>query len=186
MARLSKITTKTGDQGTSSLSDGVRISKADRVFEVMGDVDELNAHLGHLAGLIVSSTDADSPADLVTRLHQVQQQLFNIGGQLSMPDYEGITVVQLQQLDDWIQQDNAQLPPLKEFILPRGSQMVTQCHIARTVCRRVERHFFAWSEQAKLPLIGQYLNRLSDWLFITARQLQQQPEQHWQKMNIDS
>ena len=206
--RLSKIYTRTGDDGTTGMADGSRISKADLLFEVMGDVDELNSQLGlarsYYQQAIATSTDLVSSTGLVSSnnltesnikppseaadfsahmaqlnapdfarvLTILQHLLFNLGGELAMPDYEGVSSAHTQWLESQIDLMNEHLPPLKDFILPTGSILVSQLHVCRSVCRRGERHAVALNEQdqtAIRPSATRFLNRLSDWLFVAAR-----------------
>ncbi|MFZ9140355.1 MAG: cob(I)yrinic acid a,c-diamide adenosyltransferase, partial [Burkholderiaceae bacterium] len=145
--RLSAITTRTGDDGTSGLADGTRLPKDHARFHAMGDVDELNSQLGLLraqlkAGLSAPQALAAHAAEMQAvdeALRQVQNDLFNLGGQISCPGMTLLMPERLQQLDDWVARDNADLPRLTEFILPGGSLAAAQCHIARTLARRAER-----------------------------------------------
>ncbi|TJY64849.1 cob(I)yrinic acid a,c-diamide adenosyltransferase [Sinimarinibacterium sp. CAU 1509] len=177
--RLSKIVTRTGDTGTSGLADGSRLPKWDLRFEAMGDVDELNSHLGVLLTL-------NLPQELATVLLDVQQRLFDIGGELAMPEYHAIREEHLATLDAALEQFNASLPPLKEFILPGGSPAAAQAHLARAVARRAERAL--WRTHENTPLQHtfslRFLNRLSDLLFVMARVLGRSAgaaESTWQK-----
>jgi cob(I)alamin adenosyltransferase len=166
--RLDKITTKSGDKGSTGLGDGGRVDKYSLRIEVIGDVDELNAFMGLLAS-------QELPKDLVDPVNRIQHQLFNVGGELSMPKEQFIRDRDVQQLEGWIEKLNADLPPLKEFILPGGGMAASSCHIARTVCRRAERHAFALDREEVLNAnLLRYLNRLSDLLFIMCRVIMQQ------------
>jgi len=187
--RLSVITTRTGDDGTTGLSDGSRIPKNHPITHAMGDVDELNSHLGvviaHLSTLI-SEQSATHPnteplSVLKERLIQIQHHLFNLGGELSMPGYELIKEADVLFLDQIITELNQHLPRLREFILPGGHMLSAHTHVCRTICRRAERAVIA-TEPANLNL-QHYLNRLSDLLFVMARyinQLTNSPEPLWQ------
>jgi cob(I)alamin adenosyltransferase len=163
--RLSKITTRTGDDGTTGLAGNTRIGKDEPRIKVMGDVDELNSHLG----LLMTET---LPTDIRELLTAIQHHLFDLGGELAMPEYIGVTDEKLALLDEAIARYNASLPPLKEFILPGGSRAAAQCHVCRTVCRRAERRMVSLARSESLSaLLVPYLNRLSDLLFILARVL---------------
>ena len=171
--RLSKIYTRTGDDGTTGMADGNRVSKADNLFSVMGDVDELNSHIGLVrAQLTQTSTDATKNADFAQALVIIQHLLFNIGGELAMPEYEGVNSTHIAWLEQQIDAMNSTLPALKDFILPTGSVLVSQLHVARTVCRRAERQAVLLQQQrpeAIRPTAVSFINRLSDWLFVAAR-----------------
>ena len=178
--RLDRITTKTGDRGSTGLGDGSRVDKYSLRIEVIGDVDELNSFMGLLAS-------QELPKDLVDPINRIQHQLFNVGGELSMPKEQFIRDRDVQQLEGWIEKFNADLPPLKEFILPGGGMAASACHIARTVCRRAERHAFALDREEVLNAnLLRYLNRLSDLLFIMCRvimQQQQKTEEMWDSLD---
>lgn len=171
--RLSKIYTRTGDDGTTGMADGSRVSKADHLFSVMGDVDELNSHIGLVrAQLTQTSIDETQKADFAQALVIIQHLLFNIGGELAMPEYEGVSAVHIDWLEQQIDAMNSTLPALKDFILPTGSVLVSQLHVARTVCRRAERQAVLLQQQrseAIRPTAVRFINRLSDWLFVAAR-----------------
>ena len=163
--RLSQIATRTGDDGTTGLGDNTRVSKNSGRPHAMGDVDELNSHIGLL---LCESL----PQDVRDLLVEVQHQLFNLGGELSMPGYELLKDDALLQLDNALAHYNANLPRLLEFILPAGTRAASQAHICRTVARRAERHVVALEQaEAMRPAPRQYLNRLSDLLFVLARVL---------------
>ncbi|MBB6579412.1 cob(I)alamin adenosyltransferase [Comamonas odontotermitis] len=163
--RLSQIATRTGDDGTTGLGDNSRVSKASGRPHAMGDVDELNSHIGLLLC-------EPLPSDVRELLIDIQHQLFNLGGELSMPGYELLKDDALLQLDDALARYNAQLPRLAEFILPAGTRAASQAHVCRTVARRAERMVVALQEaEAMRPAPRQYLNRLSDLLFVLARVL---------------
>ena len=163
--RLSQIATRTGDDGTTGLGDNTRVSKASGRPHAMGDVDELNSHIG----LLLCEVLADDVRELLV---DIQHQLFNLGGELSMPGYELLKDDALLQLDEALAHYNAQLPRLQEFILPAGTRAAAQAHVCRTVARRAERMVVALQEaEAMRPAPRQYLNRLSDLLFVLARVL---------------
>lgn len=163
--RLTQIATRTGDDGTTGLGDNTRVSKNSGRPHAMGDVDELNSHIGLLLC-------EPLPAQVREVLVQVQHQLFNLGGEIAMPGYELLKDDALLQLDEALAHYNAQLPRLLEFILPAGTRAASQAHVCRTVARRAERSVVALQEQeAMRPAPRQYLNRLSDLLFVLARVL---------------
>jgi cob(I)alamin adenosyltransferase len=164
--RLSKIATRTGDAGTTGLGDGSRTGKNSERIAAIGDVDELNSHIGLLL------TEPDLPDDVRAALLHIQHDLFNLGGELSIPGYTLLKEAQVIQLDDWLAHYNANLPRLAEFILPGGSRAAAQAHVCRTVCRRAERALVALgATEALNEAPRQYLNRLSDLLFVLARVL---------------
>lgn len=170
--RLSKIYTRTGDDGSTGMADGSRVSKADSLFGVMGDIDELNSHIGLVrAQLQQDKTVSDSEA-FAQALVVIQHLLFNIGGELAMPEYEGINAMHIEWLEQQIDHMNRSLPPLKDFILPTGSLLVSQLHVARSVCRRAERQAVMLQQQRpeaiRSTTVG-LINRLSDWLFVASR-----------------
>ena len=163
--RLTQIATRTGDDGSTGLGDNTRVSKNSGRPHAMGDVDELNSHISLLLCEAL-------PADVRAVLVEVQHQLFNLGGELSMPGYELLKDDALLQLDEALAHYNAQLPRLLEFILPAGTRAASQAHVCRTVARRAERSVVALQEaEAMRPAPRQYLNRLSDLLFVLARVL---------------
>ena len=163
--RLSKIYTRTGDSGSTGLGDGSRIEKDSRRIAAIGDVDELNSTIG-----IVLSHDIPPP--LHACLTECQHRLFDLGGELCMPGHQMITTAHVTHLENDLDRFNAELPALKEFILPGGTAAAAHCHHARTVCRRAERSVIGLHrrEPLNLDLIA-YMNRLSDLLFVIARQL---------------
>lgn len=172
--RLTKIYTRTGDDGTTGLADGSRVSKSDLIFVVMGDVDELNAHIGmilaQIEGLTAEKLEAFTTISI--SLSTVQHLLFNVGGELAMPEYIGISEAHISWLESEIDAFNEELPALKDFILPAGSTLVSQIHIARTVCRRAERQAVNLQLNNKEAISAnalKLLNRLSDWLFVLSR-----------------
>lgn len=171
--RLSKIYTRTGDDGSTGMADGSRVSKADSLFNVMGDIDELNSHIGLVrAQLTQTVMDATQKTDTSQALVIIQHLLFNIGGELSMPEYEGVNANHIEWLEQQIDAMNTTLPPLKDFILPTGSVLVSQLHVTRTVCRRAERLAVLLQQQRPEAIRStaiSFINRLSDWLFVAAR-----------------
>jgi cob(I)alamin adenosyltransferase len=163
--RLSKIVTRTGDAGTTGLGDGTRVAKDSARIAAIGDVDELNAALG----VLLSEPLPDDIADCLT---EVQHDLFDLGGELSIPGYSAVRDAHVDRLEQAIGQFNADLGPLKEFILPGGSRAASLAHVARTACRRAERaivHLGA-STTVSDP-VRRYMNRLSDLLFVLSRVL---------------
>lgn len=162
--RLSKITTRTGDDGTTGLANGARVAKDSARISVIGSVDELNSHLGVLLAEAL-------PEEMRDELLHIQNGLFDLGGVLASPGAP-FNASRLATLDAAITHYNAELPPLKEFILPGGTRAAALCHVARSVARRAERDYFHLMRNEDLPAEGlQYLNRLSDLLFILCRTL---------------
>lgn len=176
--RLTKIYTRTGDDGSTGLSAHHRVAKSDACIEAMGEIDELNSALGVLL-------TEDLPADARQLLVTTQHRLFDLGGELAMPAYQMLNVAHTTALENAIDQWNAGLPPLKDFILPGGSRSGALCHMARTVCRRAERRLVALHQIAPQRADAlRYLNRLSDLLFVLARVLNREAGQevvYWQK-----
>ena len=163
--RLTQITTRTGDDGTTGLGDGSRVPKDHLRVQALGDVDELNSQLGVLLA-------EPLPPDVRELLVVVQHELFNLGGELSIPGYELLRADAVRHLDDALAHHNAALPRLKEFILPAGTRSAALAHVGRTVARRAERSVVALGGAATIrPEPRQYLNRLSDLLFVLARVL---------------
>jgi cob(I)alamin adenosyltransferase len=163
--RLSKIYTRTGDTGTTGLGDGSRVPKDSLRIHALGDVDELNSTLGLLLC-------EDLPAPTREALLGIQHDLFDLGGELCIPGFNNVTQAQVKRLEDLLDAYNADLPPLKDFILPGGARSASVAHLARTVCRRAERSVVALAgAEAVSDLVRQYLNRLSDLLFVLGRVL---------------
>ena len=163
--RLTQIATRTGDDGTTGLGDNRRVSKNSLRVHAMGEVDELNSHIGVLLC-------EDMPDALRALLIEVQQQLFNLGGELSIPGFELLKAEAVLALDAALAEHNAALPKLQEFILPAGSRAASLAHVCRTVARRAERAVVALGvEEALNDTPRQYLNRLSDLMFVLARVL---------------
>ena len=163
--RLSQIATRTGDNGTTGLGDNTRVSKNSLRVHAMGDVDELNSHIGLLLC-------EDMPEGVRHLLVEIQHQLFNLGGELSIPGYELLKAEAVADLDAALELHNAKLPRLQEFILPAGTRAASQAHICRTVARRAERAVVALgNEEALKDMPRQYLNRLSDLMFVLSRVL---------------
>ena len=194
--RLSVITTRTGDDGSTGLGDGSRVAKDSARVQAMGDVDELNSCLGVLLA-------EPLPQDLAAVMAPAQHVLFDLGSELAVPGYSLMKAEQVAYLDQQIAALNANLPALKEFILPGGTRAASLAHVARSVCRRAERSVVALQHDVAAaqgaqdsaasapslgpslgPLPGQYLNRLSDLLFIFARSLNKaagQPDSLWKR-----
>ena len=163
--RLSQIATRTGDNGTTGLGDNSRVSKNSLRVHAMGEVDELNSHLGVLLC-------EPMPDDVRMLLVEIQHQLFNLGGEMSIPGFELLKAEAVLALDEALATYNDQLPRLQEFILPAGSRAAALAHVARTVARRAERAVVALgNEEAIKDTPRQYLNRLSDLMFVLARVL---------------
>jgi len=176
--RLSKIVTRTGDAGTTGLGDGSRVTKDSARIEAIGAVDELNSVLGVLLA-------EPLPAEVAACLLEVQHDLFDFGGELSIPGYCAVGDAHVMRLEEAVDRFNADLPPLKEFILPGGARTAGLAHVARTVCRRAERSLvhLGTSAEVREPL-RKYLNRLSDLLFVAARVLNREsgrPDVLWRK-----
>ncbi len=163
--RLSKIYTRTGDQGSTGLGDGRRVAKDDARIEAIGAIDELNCALG----LLLAESLPAAVRDCLTR---VQHTLFDLGGELSMPGHVLLTPAHVAQLEQILDGFNADLPPLKEFILPGGNVAAAVCHLARAICRRAERRAITLARNAAVnAAVLIFLNRLSDLLFVIARVL---------------
>ena len=166
--RLSKIYTRTGDNGTTGLGDGSRVEKDHIRVEAFGNVDELNSTIGML---LAQNLPGDT-SKLIEQLTQVQHRLFDLGGELSIPGHTMITADHITALEVFLDEMNQTLEPLKEFILPGGTQAAALCHLARCVCRRAERSTVTLARNEKVnPHSISYLNRLSDLLFVLARHL---------------
>jgi cob(I)alamin adenosyltransferase len=163
--RLSKIATRTGDNGTTGLGDGSRTDKDSLRIHALGEVDELNSHVGVLLCEAL-------PDGLAAELLEIQHDLFDLGGELCIPGYTLIKEEQVARLDALLEKYNADLPMLKEFILPGGSRAAALAHICRTVCRRAERSVVALGRNETInDNPRQYLNRLSDLMFVLSRVL---------------
>jgi len=176
--RLTQIATRTGDDGTTGLGDGSRTRKDSLRVAAMGDVDELNSTIGLLL-------TEPLPDDIREALIDIQHDLFDLGGELCIPGFENLAETQVVRLDALLLRYNATLPRLQEFILPGGSRSAAIAHIARTVCRRAERAIVSLGgEETIRPACRQYVNRLSDLLFVLARVLNRQEggtDVQWQK-----
>lgn len=163
--RLSQIATRTGDDGTTGLGDNTRVPKSAPRVQAMGDVDELNSHIGLLLC-------EDLPVPVRELLVEIQHQLFNLGGELSIPGFELLKPEAVLALDQALEDHNADLPRLQEFILPAGTRAAAQAHVCRTVARRAERAVVGLGGLEPLKdTPRQYLNRLSDLMFVLARVL---------------
>ncbi|MFC6168717.1 cob(I)yrinic acid a,c-diamide adenosyltransferase [Acinetobacter terrestris] len=183
--RLSKIYTRTGDSGTTGLGDGSRVAKDDLRIAALGDVDELNSCIGVLRSQIaVSSIEDKAPWD--KSLSLIQHWLFDLGGEVCIPNYNMVLPVSVEFLENEIDRMNETLPMLKDFILPAGTLSCSYAHQARSVCRRAERSLMTvQSRDQNIQATSlQLLNRLSDWLFVASRTLQRAEggsEVLWQK-----
>ncbi len=163
--RLTRIYTRTGDDGTTGLADGTRVAKTEARIEAIGTVDELNAAVGVLR-------TQSLPDDIDALLERVQHRLFDIGGELAVPGSQAIDAQHVTALEHALDRLNADLPALRDFILPGGNPPAAACHVCRTVCRRAERRMLSLHQHTPLNAAGlQYLNRLSDLLFVMARVL---------------
>ena len=166
--RLTQIATRTGDAGTTGLGNNQRVSKNSLRVHAMGDVDEINSQIGVLLC-------EKMPQDVREVLVEIQHQLFNLGGELSIPGFELLKAEAVLHLDEALERYNADLPRLKEFILPAGNRGAAHAHVCRTVARRAERAVVALgNEEALKDAPRQYLNRLSDLMFVLARVLNRQ------------
>ena len=163
--RLSKIVTRTGDAGTTGLGDGSRVGKDSARIETIGAIDELNSTLGVLASEML-------PVPIAACIADIQHDLFDLGGELSIPGHSAVSEAHVERIEAAVDRFNADLSPLKEFILPGGTRAASLAHVSRTVCRRAER---ALVVLAQTETVGdsarKYLNRLSDLLFVLARAL---------------
>ena len=175
--RLSKIYTRTGDDGTTGLGTGDRVAKDSLRVEAYGTVDELNSAIG------VMLAAEDLPEAMVDILTVVQHRLFDLGGELCIPGSTAIREREVADLESTLDRLNADLPPLKEFILPGGNRAAADCHLARAICRRAERRVCSLATDEEVNEYSlRYLNRLSDLLFVVARYLNKaggHPETLW-------
>jgi len=176
--RLSRIVTRTGDAGTTGLGDGSRVAKDTPRIEAIGTVDELNSVLG----VLLAEALPDAIAQCLTR---VQHDLFDLGGELSIPGRAALADAHVARIEGEVEAFNADLPPLKEFILPGGTRAAALAHVARTVCRRAERSLVRVAAAETVTVRARiYLNRLSDLLFVLARALNRaggRPDVLWRK-----
>jgi cob(I)alamin adenosyltransferase len=175
--RLSKIYTRTGDDGTTGLGNGERTRKDDPRVEAYGTVDELNSAVGVMAATAL-------PAEFVELIADIQQRLFDLGGELSIPDTATLTATAVEELEHTMDRLNQDLPPLKDFVMPGGTATAAACHMARAICRRAERRLVSLAATETVNDASvRYLNRLSDLLFVLARTLNKlgdAPEVLWQ------
>ena len=176
--RLSKIVTRTGDAGTTGLGDGSRVPKDSARIHAIGTVDELNSTLGVLLA-------EPLPEPLTALLTDIQHDLFDLGGELSIPGHVAVTDEHVARLEEAVERHNAELGPLKDFVLPGGSRAAALAHVARTVCRRAERTVIALALTENVAMPARiYLNRLSDLLFVLSRTLNRaagRPDVLWRK-----
>src|SRR5260221_11281282 len=164
--RLSKIVTRTGDDGTTGLADGTRLPKDSARIEACGSVDELNSAIGVLLA------SSGLPEQMGAQLLNIQHDLFDLGGELAIPGSVMIREAQVEALEGLVEHWNAGLPALREFVLPGGGVAPANCHLARSICRRAERRCWALARAESLgPHALRYLNRLSDLPFVLARSL---------------
>jgi cob(I)alamin adenosyltransferase len=164
--RLSRIYTRTGDDGSTGLGDGVRVPKEHLRVEAYGTVDEANCTVGMVLAV------PGLPQGVIDCLTEVQHNLFDLGGELCIPGHRAIMAGDVERLEQALDAFNEHLPPLKDFILPGGGPAAAACHLARTVTRRAERRVWSLARvEAVAPQVPQYLNRLSDLLFVIARVL---------------
>lgn len=181
--RLTKIYTRTGDQGETGMAGGGRVAKDSVVIHAIGDVDELNCILGLLACKVHAETE------LASGIKLIQNELFDLGGELSS-SHQLIGEQTITRLEQRLDQLNEGMPELKEFILPGGGEAGSLCHMARSVCRRAERQLVAASREQEIsPVLLAYINRLSDLLFVMARYIAKQngePEVYWQSRRVNS
>ncbi len=179
-----KIYTRTGDGGETALFDGTRVSKADPRVDAYGHVDELNALLGQARA-------AGVPQDIDDELDGIQRDLFAVGATLADPSFRiasrvtraRLTSADIERLEQWIDAAEAELPPLRRFVVPGGSAGASALHLARTVCRRAERHIVSLGTEAVPPETVRYINRLSDLLFVLARLANRRanvPDREWE------
>lgn len=181
--RLSKIYTRTGDHGSTGLGDGSRIAKDDLRIQALGDIDELNAIIGILRSSI---TQLKLSSQWDEKLSLIQHWLFDLGGEVCIPNYQVLQAHSIEFLEQDIDMLNEALPMLKDFILPAGNMACSTAHLARAVCRRAERSLISLHQRDQniQALALQLLNRLSDWLFVASRALQRETgdsEVLWQK-----
>lgn len=179
--RLSRIVTRTGDAGTTGLGDGSRVPKDSARIDAIGCVDELNSTIGVLVAEAL-------PSEIASLLVDVQHDLFDLGGELSIPGHAAVTDDHVVRLEEAVERHNAALGPLKEFVLPGGTRAAALAHVARTVCRRAERAVVHLaSGEPVSDAARRYLNRLSDLLFVLARSLNRaagQGDVLWQKQRV--
>lgn len=169
--RLSKIYTRTGDTGETGLADGRRVPKSHPRIEAMGEIDTLNSQLGLLlADLELGQAQWPELAELIEVLAPCQHRLFDLGGELAMPEYQALDEAEISRLEDAIDRWNEELGPLKDFIMPGGSRLIAQAHMCRSLARTAERRGQLLNASEPLRPVGlAYLNRLSDLFFVAAR-----------------
>jgi cob(I)alamin adenosyltransferase len=176
--RLTRIYTRTGDDGSTGLADGSRVPKDDARLEAIGTVDELNSAVGLLLA-------EEIPPSLRTTLAPIQHDLLDVGGELSLPGHTLLDAGHLERIERELEALNSKLPPLVDFVLPGGTRAAAAAHLARTICRRAERRVVTLSRgNAVAPILLKYLNRLSDLLFVVARSLNREaghPEGVWEQ-----
>ena len=168
----SKVYTRTGDKGQTSLASGERVCKNCNRIEAYGQVDELNSHIGLLASMV-------SDEETARQLQLIQNILFSVGGNLAMdtttvkmPETCKVTPLMVERLEAWIDEIDANLPPIRAFILPGGTTAAAQCHVCRTICRRAERTILTLAEECEIDdELMKFVNRLSDYLFVLARKI---------------
>jgi len=179
--RLTRIYTRTGDDGSTGMADGSRVAKDDLLVHAIGEVDELNSQLAVLA--------SQSPDDFAESIRQIQNELFNVGAELAMSEAM-IKQENVDRLEKSLDELNQSLTPLKEFILPGGGLAASHCHVARAICRRAERSLVSLNRQKALnKFLMAYINRLSDYLFVLARAICKQEgkdEIYWQSKRMKS
>lgn len=169
--RLSKIYTRTGDAGETGLADGRRVAKDHPRVEAMGEIDTLNSHIGLLIAELQGLAEQHPGfADVIAVLEPCQHRLFDLGGELAMPDYQALQTVEVERLEQAIDRWNEVLGPLENFILPGGSKLVAQAHICRSLARSAERRCQQLNAEEPIRKVGlAYINRMSDLLFVAAR-----------------
>lgn len=169
--RLSKIYTRTGDAGETGLADGRRVTKDHPRVEAMGEIDTLNSHIGLLIAELQQLTNQHPElSDVIEVLEPCQHRLFDLGGELAMPDYQALQTAEVERLEQAIDRWNEVLGPLENFILPGGSKLVAQAHICRSLARSAERRCQHLNAQEPMRKVGlAYINRMSDLLFVAAR-----------------
>ncbi|KAA3641481.1 MAG: cob(I)yrinic acid a,c-diamide adenosyltransferase [Proteobacteria bacterium] len=171
---MTRIYTRSGDTGETGLANGSRIAKQDQLLEAIGDIDELNAHIG-----LIRAAKPDAIVD--RQLATIQHQLFDIGAQVAQYKDNPIDSQHVLQLEQWIDLHQQALPSIKQFILPAGNHIASQVHLARSICRRAERHVWLAAKHHHIETeVMQYLNRFSDYLFVLARLLNKDHEVFWQ------
>ena len=167
--RLSKIYTRTGDRGETGLGDGSRVAKTHLRVQAIGSVDELNSIIGVVVEELLESDNSEL-TDIASFLRSLQHRIFDLGGELSIPGFEIVTPDHVTAIETNLDALNEHLEPLENFILPGGSRLIANCHMARAVCRRAERDLTALAETESINrAASEFLNRLSDYLFVVAR-----------------